>query len=97
MKKKLKDTKIGKILKSPLITNLIGLVPIVGKPIGDTLKDTQKSPQGTRSAEDKQEFTGELKGVLKLIITAIIVIALLRGCVDPETAQDATDILNSVQ
>ena len=72
MKKKFKDTKLGKILLSKVGKSAIKMIPIVGGPIGNILDDNGTEP----GKIDKKDFKFT---ALRAAIVVLLVIAFKMG------------------
>lgn len=85
----IKNTKIGKIITSPLIKGLIKSIPFgVGSLAGNVLDEVEGSPSG---AADWKTITPQL---IKLGLYAVLVYLILNGTITADDAKDAQKILN---
>ena len=87
MKKAFRNTKVGKILTSPVVKSALGLIPFgVGSTVTELLTKTD-TPEGVMSREKA------VHNALKLLIYAALAWAFLSGKISLEQASDAKDII----
>ena len=94
MKKKFKETKVGKILSGSLVSTLIGSIPIIG-PIASNILDEQKGDGKNEIVSESGSFNlKDPKGIIAAVLTAILLYMALKGHISWEDAQQAKEFLN---
>lgn len=89
MKKPFKNTGIGKVLTSPLVKGLIKAVPFgVGDIAGNVLDEVKGSDEA-----GKVHWPSVTPQIIKLLIYAALALAVLKGWVTFEEAENAKDLV----
>ena len=87
---KFKDRKIGKFLTSPIVKGALFSIPGVGPLAKNILNESMDTDPGT---VDKKEV---ITDTIQLIIVGVIVILFLTGKISMEQAEQAQQIIESV-
>ena len=90
MKKPFKNTKVGKILTSPIAKGIISKLPFgVGSMASEFMSDTTDAKAGNMSREKL------VHNLVKLGIYAVLLYLVFSGKIDFDQANDAKDFIQN--
>ena len=93
MKKKFKDTKIGKVLLSPLIKNTLKSLPIVGGFASNILDEVKGDGKGEIVSESGGLNLKDPTQLIGAVVTLVLLYLAMKGKISFQEAEQAKDFI----